>query len=194
MIPPYLGSDDLRPHMVFKPNGAFLVRPRHYTIIDGDTFRIRTGVQADGKRYEAFRIRLQSIDTPELQKPWLFGPVLDAGGHDPFRHGPGEAARDYLRKLCAGRVLLVAPGRDRNGAVSTDVYGRLVAQVTASGAPGDLFRLNGARSVERALHAAGFAMVMPGHELPPAEPEILSRIRDTVLEISADEDPLPSPA
>ena len=166
--------------MTVLPNQAFLVRPDTYTIIDGDTFRIRTPVLADGKRHEAFRIRLCSIDTPELRKPTLFDQVLRAGGFDPMHDGPGEAARDFLRALCRGRVILVAPDDGDGVRPQTDRYGRLLAQVCVSGAPGRLFRLDGARSVEHELFQAGLASTYPDRWLPACEPSILSRIREAL--------------
>lgn len=180
MIPPYLDSEELSPRMTVLPNQAFLVRPDTYTIIDGDTFRIRTPVLADGKRHEAFRIRLCSIDTPELRKNTLFDQVLRAGGFDPFHDGPGEAARDFLRALCRKRVILVTPDFDDHGRPRSDRYGRLLAQVCVSGAPGSLFRLDGARSIEHALFQAGLASTYPDRWLPACEPTILSRIREAL--------------
>ena len=176
MVPRYLTSEQIHPAMIQRPNVPFLVRPYFYTIIDGDTLRIRTDRLQDGKRHDAFRIRLCSIDTPELRKPALFDPVLAAGGFDPFRDGPGEMAREYLRKICAGRVILVTPMIDDSGRAAQDRYRRMLAQVTISGAPGKLFRVNGAFSCESALYEAGLAQVLEGYTLPPRQPQVLDRI------------------
>lgn len=183
MIPQYLDSEDILPKMVMRPSEPFLVRPYFYSIVDGDTFRIRTPVLEDGKRHESFRIRLTSIDTPELRKPSLFDPVLAAGGYDPFRDGPGEMAREYLRKICERRVILVHPRLDDAGRAAQDRYGRMLAQVTISGIPSPLFRLNGAFSCEKALFDAGMAQVLEGETLPPAQPEILDQIGRSILKL-----------
>lgn len=179
MIPAYLVSDHLVPQMKQFPDGPFLVRPDDWTIIDGDTFRVRTGLLADGRRHDAFRIRLSTIDTPELRKPALFDRVL-AACPDPMRDGPGERARDHLKALCCRRVILVTPPRDPDGRASTDRYGRLLGQVCVSGRPGSLFSLDGAFSVEHALLEAGMAQVLPGHVAPPRHPEILARIQESI--------------
>lgn len=181
--------------MTARPNEPFLVRPFSYSIIDGDTFRIRTDKQDDGKRYEAFRIRLCSIDTPELRKPTLFDNILKAGGLDPFQDGPGELAREYLKKLCKDRVILVSPLTGDNGQASQDKYRRMLAQVTISGEPGRRFRVNGAFSCEKLLYDAGLATILRGYDAPVLRPAILDRIQRSILDMKEARSPdLTSPS
>jgi len=80
-------------------------------VVDGDTIRVVVQGRAEA-------VRLIGIDTPEITH----------GKNEPF----GQAARDFLRTLLAGRSLWLEPGvkeRDR--------YGRLLAYLWAQGA-GDL--------------------------------------------------------
>lgn len=201
MIPAYLDPDRLTPRMGRLPRAPFLVRHQDWTIIDGDTLRIRTPADAEGRRHEAFRIRLHGIDAPELRKPSLFDSVLAAAGSDFLTDGPGEVARDHFRRLCAGRVLLVSPVHDPYGRASRDHYGRMLAEVCVSGARGGLFQLEGAFSAERALLDAGMVRRMRDAPIPPLQPRILFQIQDSVSAMMtpsrpaspAREDPWPSP-
>lgn len=180
MIPAYLDPERLTPRMGRLPGVPFLVRRQDWTIIDGDTLRIRTSSDAQGRRHEAFRVRLHGIDAPELRKPALFDPVLAVAGADFLKDGPGEVARDHFRRLCAGRAILVSPVHDPYGRASRDHYGRLLANLCVSGARGDLFQLEGAFSAERALLDAGMVRRMGDSTIPALQPSILFQIQDSI--------------
>jgi len=187
-IPAYLAPEALLPRMKVRTAQPFLARPDLYTVIDGDTLRLRTPpCPVEGVRKEAFRIRLPNVDTPELRKEALFDGVVRAGGFDPFRDGPGELARDRVRHWCRGRVIMVAPLADETGSPSHDRYGRLLAEIVVSGRPGRLFDIDGAWSLEWALMRAGLAQVMPGRPSPLCIPPALGALLiETGLTADAD--------
>ncbi len=94
------------------------------SILDGDTVVVARE-----------RIRLFGMDAPEM----------DQSG--------GEAARNHLRWLIAGRVVVVAP-------IERDHHGRIVARVTCAGT-----------DLSRAMVRDGFARSMPffGWDYVPSE-------------------------
>jgi len=78
-------------------------------VLDGDTVKLKTGVT----------VRLVGVDCPELKDK------------DRRTAGMGRKARDYARRLCQGKKVMVhpvAPYRDR--------YGRLLAYIYLADASG----------------------------------------------------------
>lgn len=183
MIPVTLRPEDLAPGMLERPDIPFLVHPGSYSVVDGDTIRLRTMPDAFGVRHEAFRIRLCGINTPELLKKAMFDVVLNVAGRDEKRYGPGETARDKLREICAGRVILINPVIEDDNP-KTDAYGRLLAQVCVSGSKGAAFNLTGAYSVEAALIMHGLAKPMGSSLAPALKPAILEAVSESLYAAS----------
>lgn len=175
MIPVTLRSEDLHAGMLERPDIPFFVSTRDYSIVDGDTIRIRTAPDAEGIRHEAFRIRLNAINTPELIKKAMFDRVLDIFGPDEKRYGPGEQARDKLREICSGKMILVDPVMEDDKPV-TDRYGRLLATICVSGSKGKQFDLVGAYSIEAAMVLHGLAQPIQGKSAPALKPRLLESI------------------
>ena len=179
MIPVTLRPEDLAPGMLERPDIPFFASPGVYSIVDGDTIRLRTMPDADGVRHEAFRLRLEGINAPELLKKSMFDVVLNVAGPDEKRYGPGEKARDKLREICAGRVILIDPVIEHDNPKS-DKYGRLLARVCVSGSKGKAFDLTGAYSIEAALLVHGLVKPMGDHVAPSLKPVILEAIAESL--------------
>ena len=74
-------------------------------VADGDTLKIRCG---EPSRYEQISVRLSAIDAPEKAQPF------------------GDRSKRALSELCFGQKAAIRP-------VSTDRYGRTVADVQCRG-------------------------------------------------------------
>lgn len=196
MIPVTLRPELLAPAMLERPDIPFLVDPKTYSVVDGDTIRLRTLPDADGVRHEAFRVRLSGVNAPELLKKSMFDVVLNVAGPDEKRYGPGEKARDKLREICAGRMILINPIIEDDNP-KTDKYGRLLGQVCVSGSKGNAFNLTGAHSVEAAMLIYGLVKPMGDALMTPLRPTILEAIADSLASMShethaaSDYDPSP---
>lgn len=169
-IPPYLPVSKLTPGMAARPSEAFFLRPRDYRVIDGDTFKVLAPPAARGeRREEAFRIRLYSVNTPEKPKRRGSDETLRKAGIDPHANSPGRQASLLVKALCSGRALFVEPVQGDGGRI-VDRYGRLLANVSISGAPGQNFNTERAYALGPYLVRRGYAHPMRGKELPPDVP------------------------
>ncbi|MCW3784656.1 thermonuclease family protein [Defluviimonas salinarum] len=178
--PPYLRASELHPAMQRRPQVPFFLRPSDYRIVDGDTIMVLARSSAGAKREEAFRIRLYAVNSPEKPKSHATDSILRSIGIDPREGNPGHAATLYMRALCRGRALFVEPRRNPDGK-SVDRYGRLLADVAVSGAPGHDFLADQALAVEPLLYRNGLGVLMQGRMLPPDVPDLVARLRDHLL-------------
>lgn len=142
---PQLRPSDLEGRAGGLPLEPFLVAPALYRVVDGDTIAIR---HPGPPPKDAFRIRHNTINAPERAPREVTDSALAKIGIQPAAHHPGELAREKLKAICAGRMLYIEP-RGRDG------FGRLLADITVSGAPGPRFQVTGASSTEHLMVASG---------------------------------------
>ena len=176
MAVPYLRSDILSENMKARPQQAFFVRPEDYRVIDGDTIAILAPAQMDAdrsvideithgsqepQRPVAFRVRLRTVNAPEMPITSAGDDLLRAAGVDPHAGHVAVAAKAALAHMVRGRTLHFDPD-------GVDSYRRSLCNVTASGKKDDLFHLDGAFSVERRLVDLGLVNVMEGKGWLPA--------------------------
>ncbi|MEP3667728.1 MAG: thermonuclease family protein [Roseibium sp.] len=158
----------------------FFVRPRDYSVIDGDTIRILAPKgPMDKWRPEAFSVRFRSIAAPEKPKPEMTDKIMKSVGIDPHADNAGIIAKNALKDLLKGRCLMIEPkGADR--------YKRTLGDISASGTPGKSFDLNNAFSVEQRMIDGGIVTRFSNEEeLPPYYSYALKDLRDRVAPISA---------
>lgn len=173
----------------------FVMRAQDYYVIDGDTFGVMAAPASSDDplaqitqgrrplRPEAFRIRLRSVNAPEMPKKGSADDIFKEMEIDQHRHHPGMVAKRALQEATRKRALLCVPtGKDR--------YGRLLCDVYASGEPGPRFEIGAAFSISRHLHDRGLASSMDfAGALPPRYPDM-----DEIETMSAwEEDDSPSP-
>jgi len=178
-VPPHLSEDHLTEGMTERPYRPFILSPRAYRVIDGDTISVRAP-RIDGKpgRGEAFRIRFAAVNAPEKLAPQPAARSLLAVG---LRHPSmdlGADARDHLRHVCKDRAILVCfPGHDDD--FGLDRYRRLLADVVISGAPGEDFELRGAFSAQAEMLDRRLASFMHLEDIDPPErvPQIVRSLR-----------------
>lgn len=156
----------------------FVIRASDYYVIDGDTFGVMAAapksndplaILAEGspqRRPEAFRIRLRSVNAPEMPKKGGADDIFKEMDIDLHRHHPGMVAKRELQQTTRKRTLLCVPtGKDR--------YGRLLCDVYASGEPGPRFEVGAAFSIARHMHDRGMAETMDfAGGLPPRYPDM----------------------
>ncbi len=186
--PPYIRDGDLSEMMLGRPTQPFLVRPKDYFVVDGDTVSLRTKSASTGRSVEAFSVRLDGVNAPEMPKSRATDALMRGIGIEPHPGSPGQLATDRLRALARGHALLIEPVEQENGDV-VDRYGRLLARISISGSPGRDFDLSGALSVSAVLHEEGHAVLMRDRDLPPRTPEIV----EALLRHRHDIDTGPSP-
>lgn len=151
---------EIRPIPPGAPTGPFVVPPRDIYVIDGDTISVRIKYR-DSVEPMKLRIRLRSVAAPEMPHDGLGDDILRDVGIDTRAGHPGMVSRDALRELLAERAIFVEP---RGG----DRYGRLIADVSASGDYSGEFEPRDSFSVERELLRLRMVGVFPGEELPDA--------------------------
>ena len=175
MFPPYIRSAELFAGMSERPDIPFFISPSDYRVVDGDTLRVVTK-----KGEEAFRIRFFSMDTPEPPKLLGVDRVMQDIGLDLYPGNPASLARDAILELTRDRALLVEPQVDPKTNMPLDKFRRLLAHVAISGAPGELFVPEGARSLEYALFQKGLARLMKNRPMPEPVPSLVLRMRDAI--------------
>lgn len=149
------------------PSGAFILAGDDIHVVDGDTVRAPL---PDGKAWDgetSIRIRLRSLEAPELPITAPQDIILASAGIARANQSPGLVAKAALRNLIAGRPVMVVPtGMDRYGRVLADTY------VTPEG---DRFDPASAVSIELAMMRLGAATQRVGVALPPARPPALAQ-------------------
>lgn len=151
---------DIQPIPPGYPTQPFVIHPRDAYVIDGDTIAARVRVPSSIEPLK-IRIRLRSVMAPEMPKDALGDDILREVGVDNRIGHPGFVSRDALRDLLTGRAIFVEP---RGG----DRYGRLLADVAASGDMSGAFEPRGSFSVEHELLRLNMVSQFPGEELPDA--------------------------
>lgn len=172
-LPPFLTESHLSENMKH-PRGPFLVGPRDYFALDGDTILIRGRMTErhrllhGDKRPEAFRVRHRTIAAPEKPYYNMGERQLLKMGMDAHETHPGIVATKALRDMCRKRVLFIEPSGE------VDKYGRMLGDIAVSGAPGPEFEMEGAFSSEREMVRLQVAEPIGSfHDLPPHMPRIL---------------------
>lgn len=143
----------------------FVMQAKDYYVIDGDTFGVMAPpAKTDDPvaklvqrhrplRPEAFRIRLRSVNAPEMPRKGSADDIFKDLDIDQHRHHPGMIAKRALQEVTRKRALLCVPtGKDR--------YRRLLCDVYASGEPGPRFEISEAFSIARHMHDRGLATTM----------------------------------
>lgn len=174
--PPYLDPGLLSPLMRERPVTPFFVRARDYRVIDGDTIMLLAPKSGAGRREEAFRIRMFSINAPEKPKKNGFDLMMAGMGLDRHAGSPGRAATRFLSDYLKGRVLLIEPREDAGRRL--DRYGRLLARISASGRASSYFAPEEAISVEHHLLRHGHAVLLDGKPPPDPVTPLLSTLYD----------------
>lgn len=175
-LPPLYSEHNLTQNM-YHPRQPFFIGPRDYFVIDGDTImalgRLTRSHQLlhGDRRPEAFRIRHRAIAAAEKPQYTMGERQLMKVGIDAHENHPGMIATKTLRRMCRNRVLFIEPsGR-------TDKYGRMLADIAVSGAPGSSFELDGAIGTEYEMLRRHAAEPFSSEErLPPPVPRILERL------------------
>lgn len=192
IIPPYLRAADLKPRMWDRPIIPFFVKPDDYRVVDGDTIKLLAAAPRGEKRQEAFRVRFASVDAPE--KPWMNGGdrILETIGVQPHPDHPFARITNAVKRMTEGRVLLIEPVQDPKRQENRDTYGRLLAHISVSGAPGPLFVPEGAFNIEHVMLQRGLARPMKDRQVPSLRTETLERLVEFVeaeLQEAQTEDP-----
>lgn len=180
IAPPYLRQADLSAKMLRRPASPFFLTSYDYRVIDGDTFAVLAPKNAEGKRVEAFRIRLNSVNAPEKPTPVPDEAILLKMGYDPYSGHPGTEATKAVKKLMQKRAIFVEPIAPRRG-YNTDRYGRLLGTVTVSGAVGKFFDCHNAIPLEPWLIRTGHGHQMNGRPSPAGLSPIISRLEQELL-------------
>lgn len=145
---PILGQSDI------PPGFPFIVQPRDFRVIDGDTLALK------GDSPPAGRVRLRAIAAPErprtadIRHNVLERTLAQHGLLPPGRAPvpPGIRATDLLRSFLDGYALLILPH-------GHDPHRRMKADIVRSACPGDEFVPAGAQSVEHLLLRTGAVQV-----------------------------------
>lgn len=168
-LPLFLTDRNLTQNMEH-PRVPFLVGPKDYRIIDGDTLWILGRLTEERRilhgnmRPEAMRIRHRTIDAPERPRYNMNEAQLLKLGLDAHEANPGVVATKILRDMCRKKVIYIEP-------TGVDVYGRMLADIAVSGAPGPEFEMEGCFSTEREMIRLQAAKSMVDHaDLPPHMP------------------------
>lgn len=151
---------DIQPVPPGAPTQPFVVHPRNVYVLDGDTISVRVTSPSSVEPLR-LRVRLRSVIAPEMPKDALGDDILREVGIDNRIGHPGFVSRDALRDLLTGRAIFVEP---RGG----DKYGRLLADVAASGDLSGAFEPKDSFSVEHELIRLRMVSQFPGEDLPDA--------------------------
>jgi len=177
---PYLRENQIFARMPHRPRQTFILPSDLYVMTDGDTISVMAKKRdKDGKR-EAFRIRFSAVNAPEKPKRADSDAIFKQIGIDPNAGSPGQDAHNLMNSVTRGRAIMIIPQIDEAGGPKLDRYGRLIAEVIVSGAPGKKFDVDGAKSLEWILIDNGLGSVMPGRDLPERVPLILNRLQEEV--------------
>lgn len=180
---PYIRNEQvagMRESSGIRPRRSFCIKPKNYRVVDGDTIAVM-GRDPEGKPLQnAFRIRFNAVNAPEM--PILtpeYYQLLKQGINIHF-HNYGMTSFEKLKELCHGRALYVCPGDGQNS-YELDKNGRLLAEVCVSGGKGELFEPVGSASLQLLMLEAGCANLMHGATLPRPLPAELERIQTDIL-------------
>jgi endonuclease YncB( thermonuclease family) len=174
-IPPYLPVSKLYEGMVARPSEPFFIQPKDYRVVDGDTIRVLAPSVDGGRRKEAFRIRLYSVNTPEKPKRRGSEAALERIGINMHEDSPGLQAKALVQSVCQGRALFIEPVKGDEDRI-TDKYGRLLAHIAISGSVGANFDTEGAYALAPFLVRRGFAHPLRNLDLPPDVPNLIWRL------------------
>ena len=174
-IPPYLPVSKLSEGMTARPSEPFFIQPRDYHVVDGDTIRILAPSVDGGRRKEAFRVRLYSVNTPEKPKHRGGEVALARAGINMHEDHHGAQSTKLVKSICEGRALFLEPVVGEEGKI-TDKYGRLLANIAISGSVGENFDTEGAYALAPFLVRRGYAHPMRDLELPPDVPNLIWQI------------------
>lgn len=188
IAPPYLREQDLHPDMNRRPSTGFFLKAGDFRVVDGDTFAVLAPGVERGRRPIAFKIRLNSVNTPEMPTTVPQQKILIELGLDPHSGHPGSESTKAVRKICEGRAIYVEPAKGGDGKF-TDRYGRLLASICVSGSPGKLFDANGAIPLENWLLSSGHGHQMEGRRAPSGVPLVISRLLKEIREGAAPDGP-----
>jgi endonuclease YncB( thermonuclease family) len=146
----------------------FLLRPKHFAVIDGDT--IWALPQESGRRDKgkSFSMRFRSIAAPERPVKRATDRILKAAGINPYWDDSGQKATDLLKTYLDGRALLVQPTGE------VDKYGRMLcdmAVVPYTGSDPDITR---ATSLERLMLQQEVVSPFGQEAPPPVRPQLSS--------------------
>lgn len=182
IIPPYLRATELKPRMWERPIIPFFLRPQDYRVVDGDTLKVLAAAPRGERRQDAFRIRFASVDAPE--KPWTFSSdtILENLGINPNPDHGFSRVTEALREMIKDRVLLIEPYKDPRHKETKDGYGRLLAHVSVSAVPGDLFVPDGAFNVEHVMLEQGLVRPLKDRQVPALRTDLLERLSEFVHE------------
>ncbi|MFG6573549.1 thermonuclease family protein [Sulfitobacter sp. 1A13353] len=144
----------------------FLLRPGHFSVIDGDTIWALSNSEGQARQGKSFSMRFRTIAAPERPTRRGTDAILKNSGIDPYWDSLGQQSTEQLKAYLDGRALLVQP----SGQI--DRYGRMLcdmAVVPYTGGEPDLSR---AVSLERLMLSQKVANPFDGKPTPPLHPQL----------------------
>lgn len=147
------------------PQTGFTVAPEDIYVIDGDTVVVQLPEGHSVNDEARIRIRLRSIECPELPLPGPSDDILKGILGKSSRDEPGLVAKGRLKSIIENCQVHVVP-------CASDRYGRVLADLYA-GEPFSDFKPAQSRSVETEMMRLCAATQRIGEPLPSAQPVIL---------------------
>ncbi len=145
---------------------AFLLRPGHFSVVDGDTIWALSNDKGDSKAAMSFSMRFRSIAAPERPMKRFTDTILKKSGIDPYWDSSGQTATNQLKAYLDRRALLVQPTGN------LDRYGRMLCDMAVvpytAGEP-DISR---ATSLERLLLGQNVVSPFKDEAPPPLRPQV----------------------
>ena len=155
---------------------TFIAPPGTYYPHDGDSIHINGAPGKDGNPGMAYGIRVASVMAAEKPVLGVADKVMLRHQMTPRAGDPGLAAKKAIKGLCEKRAIMVVPkGLDR--------FGRLLANIYISGAPGKDFEPRGALSLEHEMTRRKLSNWNPNSEVP--SPRITYKEIHTKINVSA---------
>ncbi|HDZ51490.1 hypothetical protein LCGC14_0112410 [marine sediment metagenome] len=144
----------------------FLLRPGHFSVIDGDTIWALSNEPDDKRNGQSFSMRFRSIAAPERPKRRHTDDILKKNGIDPYWDSAGQQATTQLKAYMDGRALLVEPTGE------VDVYGRMLCDMAVVPYTGGKPDLSRAASLERLMLSQRVVSPFEQEAPPPLRPQI----------------------
>lgn len=144
----------------------FLLRPGHFSVIDGDTIWALSNEPDEKRNGQSFSMRFRSIAAPERPKRRHTDDILKKSGIDPYWDSAGQQATTQLKAYMDGRALLVEPTGE------VDVYGRMLCDMAVVPYTGGKPDLSRAASLERLMLSQRVVSPFEQEAPPPLRPQI----------------------
>lgn len=150
----------------------FLLRPGHFSVIDGDTIWAwantkESSFSGDGKRDKSFSMRFRSIAAPEKPKRRGTDAIFKGARINANWDSAGQKATDLLKTYLDKRALLVEPTGE------VDKYGRMLCDLAVVPYSGNEPDLSRAVSLEFLMLDQGVVQPFRNEQRPQLTPQVV---------------------